>query len=357
MKVAFVTPRYPPHIGGIEKHVKEIAERLAKNHDVEVFTLDDTDSSSDTVENGVKVKRFKPISLSKVMQVPPSSMVAELKSSKADIVHAHGIQNVLPYFAYRGVGKSKFVVTSHYSGTNFGEFRKILFRVYKPFLNRALHRTDHIVCVSNFEKEAIAKQFNVEYGRISVIPNGVEKFTAENVKTSPGEFRIMFAGRLDFASKNVDKLIKAFAFLDRKDAKLVLVGNGVDRERVLKMIGQYHLQDRVEVITNPSKKQLAEEYCRANLFVMPSMHECFAMAAAEALSTGVTTIVTNSTAMMDFVSQRYAYGIEPPVTPEKIADAIKRVTIGDIQFNKYSGYSWDAVSNSLEVLYNNLLHK
>lgn len=307
------------------------------------------------MENGVKVKRFKPLKLSEVVQVPPSKMIAELRSSKAEIVHAHGIQNVLPYLAYRGVGKSKFVITSHYSGTNFGKFRKILFQLYKPFLNQALHHADQIVCVSNFEMEAISTQFNIDHERISVIPNGVEKFTADGVKANPGEFRIMFAGRLDFASKNVDKLIKAFSYLDRNDARLVLVGNGVDRENVLRMIRDYHLQERVEVITNPSKEQLAEEYCRASLFVMPSMYECFAMAAAEALSTGIATIVTNSTAMSDFVSQRCAYGIEPPVTPEKIADAIRIVAKGDIQFNKYSGYTWDMAVRSLEVLYKNLL--
>ena len=287
------------------------------------------------MENGVKVKRFKPLKLSEVVQVPPSKMIAELRSSKAEIVHAHGIQNVLPYLAYRGVGKSKFVITSHYSGTNFGKFRKILFQLYKPFLNQALHHADQIVCVSNFEMEAISTQFNIDHERISVIPNGVEKFTADGVKANPGEFRIMFAGRLDFASKNVDKLIKAFSYLDRNDARLVLVGNGVDRENVLRMIRDYHLQERVEVITNPSKEQLAEEYCRASLFV--------------------ATIVTNSTAMSDFVSQRCAYGIEPPVTPEKIADAIRIVAKGDIQFNKYSGYTWDMAVRSLEVLYKNLL--
>jgi glycosyltransferase involved in cell wall biosynthesis len=88
---------------------------------------------------------------------------------------------------------------------------------------------------------------------------------------------------------------------------------------------------------------------------MPSMYECFAMAAAEALLCGVPTIVTNSTAMTDFVNQRHAYGIEPPVTPEKIADAIRKVSSEKMKFSKYSAYSWDDVVNDLELLYKKIL--
>ena len=356
MKIAFVTPRYPPHIGGIEKHVKEIAERLAKVHDVEVFTLDDTGLPTTEMENDVKINRFKPISLSEVMKVPPRRMVSELRHCKADIVHAHGIQNAMPYFARKGVNKSKFVITSHYGGT-IGLFRKVLFKVYKPFLLQCLRQADRIICVSNFEKDAIVREFDIDYDKISLISNGVDKFAADDVKTSNNEFRIMFAGRLDFTSKNIDKLIKAFVDLHRQDAKLVIVGDGPDREKIIKMISDYGIQSKVELIINPTKKQLGDEYCKANLFVMPSVYECFGMAAAEALLSGVTTIVTNSTALSDFVTQQHAYGIEPPITSEKIAEAITRVANGNMEFKKYSGYSWDAVAENLESLYTDLLKK
>jgi len=357
MRIAFVTPNYPPHIGGIEKHAKEIAERLAKAHEVGVFTLnDDSGLPSTELENNVEIKRFKPISLSEVIRLPPLRFIPELLRFKADIVHAHGIQNVMPYFAMKGASRSKFVITSHYSGTNFGLFRKVLFRMYKPFLNRSLHSADHIICVSNYEKESMSRDFEVKPEKISTIPNGVDRFEATSNRENKGEFRIMYAGRLDFASKNVDKLIRAFAGLDRDDAKLVIAGDGPDRENIIKMINNYGINSKVELFVNPTRKQLGDEYGKANLFVMPSVYECFGMAAAEALSSGVTTIVTNSTALSDFVSQQHAYGIEPPVTSEKISEAIRRVAGGNLQFKKYSGYSWDTVAENLEELYTDMLN-
>jgi hypothetical protein len=40
MKILQVCPKYFPSIGGVEEHVKNISERLAKKHEVTVFTCD-----------------------------------------------------------------------------------------------------------------------------------------------------------------------------------------------------------------------------------------------------------------------------------------------------------------------------
>jgi glycosyltransferase involved in cell wall biosynthesis len=290
------------------------------------------------------------------MKIPPRSMISELRHSEADIVHAHGIQNIIPYFAQKGVNDSKFVITSHYSGTNFGTLNKVLFKFYKPFLTQCLHKANHVIAVSNFERHAMMDEFKIGHERISVIPNGVERFEAGDAKVGKKkEFRIMFAGRLDFASKNIDKLITAFSYLDRDDAKLVIVGNGPDKENIVKMINSYGIQEKVELIVNPPKARLGEEYHKADIFVMPSMYECFGMAAAEALSAGVATIVTNSTALSDFVNDQHAFGIEPPVTPEKISEAITKVSNGNMQFKKYDGPSWDMIAEKTEKLYADIL--
>ncbi|EMR73160.1 hypothetical protein MCGE09_00511, partial [Thaumarchaeota archaeon SCGC AB-539-E09] len=40
MKILQVCPKYYPNIGGVEEHVRNISERLAKKNDISVFTTD-----------------------------------------------------------------------------------------------------------------------------------------------------------------------------------------------------------------------------------------------------------------------------------------------------------------------------
>jgi len=61
MKIAKVCPRYHPYIGGIETHVKEVGERLAKKgFEVEVLLTDlFSKLPREEIIEKVKVKRFK----------------------------------------------------------------------------------------------------------------------------------------------------------------------------------------------------------------------------------------------------------------------------------------------------------
>ena len=55
MKIAIICRRYYSEMGGIETHVQEIAERLAKRHEVLVFTLvSGNGETCNEIINGVK---------------------------------------------------------------------------------------------------------------------------------------------------------------------------------------------------------------------------------------------------------------------------------------------------------------
>lgn len=55
MKIAQVCHRYPPNRGGVENHVKEISERLAREHDIEVISTDLSPDNKDIKEADEKV--------------------------------------------------------------------------------------------------------------------------------------------------------------------------------------------------------------------------------------------------------------------------------------------------------------
>src|SRR5215212_10690861 len=112
MRIALVCHRFYPHIGGVELHVKEIAERFVRSNEVAVFTLEDNKNMlpMETL-NGIAITRYKPVRLSEAIRIPKLSLVNDIKAFEPDIVHVHNIHSLMPYFADKAAVKAKLLFT------------------------------------------------------------------------------------------------------------------------------------------------------------------------------------------------------------------------------------------------------
>ena len=90
-----------------------------------------------------------------------------------------------------------------------------------------------------------------------------------------------FIGRFE-TQKNVPFLIKAFSIVAHKkpDARLVLVGDGTQRQRILTLIEENGLNDKVLIL--PDNSQVEKYYALFDLFVLPSIFEGLPLVAVEA---------------------------------------------------------------------------
>lgn len=359
MKVVLVSPSYFPAIGGVETHVKMIAEEiLAKEVDVSVYTLDYTAKFSAAFEiNGVPVNRFPSRRLTYGIEIPSRELSCMLQNSDADIVHVHSLHTLLPYYTYRAISRTgkSLVVTTHYHGKGHTWTRNNLFRIYKPFLSRIVRAADKVICVSEYEKKLVIEDFLIPEDSISVIPNGtsmpLSKFAHQQFKRNPS--KILYVGRLE-SYKNVDKLVKAIDLLD--GFTLSIVGQGPEGPKISKAIDELSLSDRVALKGKISNEELLQEYATSKIFVMPSYHEAYGIAVADALSMGMCAIVSKSGALSEFVDSNYAYGIISPITPEKIAKAIIEVSRNETP-NASSGYlpyTWTAAAEKVLALYESM---
>jgi glycosyltransferase involved in cell wall biosynthesis len=353
VKVALVSPSYYPAIGGVETHVKMIAEILAKEVDVSVYTLDHTAKSSAAFEiNGVPVNRFPSRRLTYGIEIPSRELSRMLQSSDADIVHVHSLHALLPYYTYRAISSTgkNLVLTTHYHGKGHTWTRNNLFRIYKPFLSRIVRAADKVICVSEYEKKLVIEDFSIREDSISVIPNGISmplsKFAHQQFKRNPS--KILYVGRLE-SYKNVDKLVKAIDLLD--GFTLSIVGEGPEGPRILKAVNELSLSDRVALKGKISDEELLQEYATSKIFVMPSYHEAYGIAVADALSMGMCAIVSKSGALSEFVESNYAYGIISPITPEKIARAIIEVSRNENPNSRYLPYTWTAAAEKVLAVY------
>ena len=162
----------------------------------------------------------------------------------------------------------------------------------------------------------------------------------------------MSIGRLE-KYKNFDILIKAIRILDL-NFKLTIIGDGPEKCNLQNLIRRFNLGDRIFLRSNLDRKDLLEEYLSSNLFVLLSYHEAFSIVVAEAQYLGLNVIVSNTSALSEFVEGGYAYGITLPLTVKKVADAIMNISKLPRSLNKYIPQSWDNIAESHVKLYRSL---
>ncbi len=350
MQILQVTPSYSPSIGGIEEHVKNISERLAKEHRVVVFTSRPSGQLPGEEEiNGVLVKRFRMFSPNNAYYLS-LGIARELRRSEFDIVHGHNY-HAFPLYFCRYAKAKNFVVTPHYHGHGHTRFRDFLIKLYKPFGKKIFEDASRIIAVSKYERELLKKDFDIAEGKISLIPNGInlaEFAGLEKVARNPKT--ILYVGRLE-EYKGVQYIIPTLPLLSR-DYCLQVIGKGPYRGKLLELVDKLGLNDRVSFYQDLSRQKLVEMYAGAGVFVVLSRYEASSIVVAEALAAKVPCIVANAVALKEWVNNDYCFGIGYPIDSNRLADLINQASEAKVTGAKI--WDWDEVAQQVSELYKGL---
>lgn len=328
MKVLQVCPRYYPNIGGVEEHVRNISERLVKNHEVTVATTDPTGKlSEEEIINDVRIKRFKSWAPGESYYFSKSlKTFLKENSNNFDIVHAHSYHAFPALYAAQCKGENQLIFTSHYHGTGHSFMRKLLHVPYKHFGTKILNESDQIICVSNYERDLLLKDFKLNPAKTHVIPNGVNVGDFQNVmKRKKNRRMILFVGRLE-KYKGVQYVIHALLKMD-DSIVLEVVGKGPFETDLMKLSSQLRIENRVIFLKDLTRSQLIQEYVDADLFVLLSEHESYGICVAEALASGTPCVVADSSALSEWIDNSNVFGISNPANADELAQCMKK-TIG-----------------------------
>jgi glycosyltransferase involved in cell wall biosynthesis len=131
--------------------------------------------------------------------------------------------------------------------------------------------------------------------------------------------------------KGHEVLLRALASITARNWRLTCAGS-LDRDaptaaRVRALLVDLALEDRVALVGDMDAERLAVEYDRADLFVLPTWHEGYGMAVAEALARGVPVISTATGAIPELVGARAGI-VVPPGDQAALAEALSHV-LGD----------------------------
>ncbi len=160
--------------------------------------------------------------------------------------------------------------------------------------------SDSVACISRGVRDDLKKNFRVPAEKMKIIYNGinideVKQLAAElpdhcyfNPKTRPV---IVAAGRL-VNQKDFSTLLRAFArVIDKVDCRLLILGEGPERENLRRLSRELGIADKVELPgfqPNPFSF-----FSRSDLFVLSSFWEGFGNVLIEAMACGTAVISTD----------------------------------------------------------------
>jgi len=347
MKILQVCPKYFPSFGGVEQHVKNISERLARKYEVTVFTTDSSGKLPREEEiNGVLVKRFRSLSPNNAYHFP-FGMLKELRSSKFDIVHGHAY-HAFPLLFSRYAKKEKFVITPHYHRYGHTPLRNFLIKFYKPFGRKIFQEANRIIAVSSYEKRLLLRDFRINSNKVSMIPNGVDWGEFCKLEKKVKEYKtILYIGRLE-RYKGIQYVIQSLSLLD-ENIHLDIVGKGPYKRKLVALTNDLRLSNRVNFYQDLTREELLRMYAKADIFVLLSKYEAFAITIAEALASKIPCLVANTSALKEWVDNKNCFGINYPINCAQLARLINEI-IGK-KVGKVKLWDWEQVVTELIRIY------
>ncbi len=180
--------------------------------------------------------------------------------------------------------------------TNSHRHRGDLSRLRRKLIGRAYRRADALVALSEGVREELVEDCALDPGRTVTIHNPVDvagiaaatEAVRDSIQDIPNSGPLIVGcGRLH-RQKGFDLLIEAFADLDDAKARLVILGEGSEREALEALARSRGVADRVLM---PGFESHPEKwFAQATLFVLPSRWEGFGHVLVEALAAGVPVV-------------------------------------------------------------------
>lgn len=362
-RVLHVGKFYPPHMGGMETHLRGLCEELQRHMHVDVLVANDSTHTSEETIGGVAVTRAGTLVNFAAAPICPE-MPRRIRDANADLVHIH-LPNPTAILAYQRSGhRGRLVFTYHSDIVR----QRFLGRAFWPFLRRALTRASAIIVTSpNYRDSSPAlSEFK---DKCHVIPLGipVERFdvvdeeVVADLRRRYGTRIVLGVGRMVYY-KGFEYLLRAMKTID---AHLLLIGDGPLKNDLEHMASLLGISDRVTFLGDI--KDVRPYYHAADVFALPSIarSEAFGIVQLEAMACGIPVVNTNIDSGVPFVSPHEISGLTVPVADTEalgkaitslLDDPLRRQKLGKGGRNRVEQeFTLDAMTRKTLELYAKVL--
>ena len=355
MRVALVCPYAWDAPGGVQVHVRQLAQRLrGRSH--EVLTLA---PAFDPVEASGFVRVGRPVRVRFNRSVAPIAPTAggttlrALERFAPDVVHVHEPFVPGPSMAATRTG-APVVATFHAYAD-----RAAVLSAAAPLLSRVWRRITLPIAVSEAARSFVARRFHGS--QIQVVPNGVEVelFADAAPAALPPGRAILFVNRLD-PRKGFATMVEAFERVARShpEAILLVAGDGPERGALERL--PTSLRPRVVMLGSVPHQELPPFHAAAEVFCAPAVgRESFGIVLVEAMAAGLPVVATDIPGYDEVVRDGIDGILVRPRDAAALAEALARVLDDPVLAKRLAEagrdrarlYSWDRVTDQIEDLY------
>ncbi|MCF2144919.1 glycosyltransferase [Desmonostoc muscorum LEGE 12446] len=207
----------------------------------------------------------------------------------------------------------------------------------------ALQKADKIISVSNYTRQRLLAETNIDAKKIVVLPNTFDAKQFQ-IKPKPSYLLkrynlrdeqpvILTVTRLGRMAKykGYDQIIHGLVKVRSHipNVHFILAGKGDDLPRIKTLVNSLNLQDCITIAGFVPDEELCDHYNLCDVFAMPSKGEGFGIVYLEALACGKAVLAGNQDGSIDPLAEGKLGCLVDPDNVEEIADNLIQILQGD----------------------------
>jgi len=343
IKICFVTPEFPPHVGGVSQSAYRVSKFLSEaGYEVHIFT---SSLEEKEMKNERKEINTEAIKVYRVSRGPDfyQNIYDTIKhaddSLHFDLFHGFYFWIVIPclYVAEKGdrpiIGSIRGIdgkMLGEQENMELGEF--------------VLQNTTWITSVSK-DSLMLANRICDITNRASFLPNSIH--SEDYPKWDINEKNRGVAGTVSTfrEKKNIPLLVQSYSQVNpNRRKKLLLVGDFIDlkyinykrKAQFEELIKKNNIADEVEITGYVAHSRVKEFLPLMNVFVISSNHEGLPNALLEAAAAGLPIVATAVDGIKDIMKDGTNGLLVPPNNPGLLTGAIESILDDDKLAKKLS---------------------
>jgi glycosyltransferase involved in cell wall biosynthesis len=336
MKILQVTPLYPPHIGGIEKHVSQLSQKLVElGHQVTVYTSNIPKSKEYELVKGVHIYKFNSLCSPLNNQITPALFFKLISKNNFDIVHIHSqVHFSSNITVLSNIGRRcPIILTSHGVPEYKEGWKKTVNILHDKTITKWMFKsTDKIIALSVKHKE-ILENLGADPDKVEIISNWVDMKDI-NFNIDVDGFKklyhledkkvILYVGGL-IPRKGINFLISAMEYIE-KDAVLLIVGSEMKAYKGMKDSLKKQVKDlglnNVFFLGSLTDEDLQRAYSVSDIFVLPSTSEIFGLVILESMVYAKCVVASNVSGPSSIIEDHKNGFLFEPGNALQLADKI-----------------------------------
>jgi glycosyltransferase involved in cell wall biosynthesis len=367
---------------GTSRAVVEVAERLARRHDVSVISRT-AESLDRSILRWIPVRapRWPDVAEFEFFRIGAEKI---LRLESFDLIHSAGCNvAAADVYAIQTVHPKKMEINAKQNrNAKVGRLRQWSRAAYdrrvlkcETRAYRSLNKRGAVgfLPVSRGTEQELISAYDIREAIVEVIPNGadLEVFNSNGrlahrskmrseLRCEENDVVFLFAGG-EWNRKGLALTLESFAIARHPNRILVIAGDDPERAHYRLMAEHYQIADRIRWIG--FRTDIDRVFAAADVFLFLSAYEAFSLATIEASASGLPVVMCDISGATELLGDGLSGHIVPrdarhvaAVIDDLAADEPLRNTMGQQGRQKVERhFAWDHIANQTEEFYFRLL--